>query len=237
MKGAYNYELTKMRKHLNALWLWVAGAYILSLAFFTLVGKFEATEADTILRTYKGIVTLSLSVTISVITIYMMVVVNRSVVIQYIGNYRERTYAYPGGRSYMLKHKLYACMSLYGLAYMVSICTISTIYYLVVQITRVVETVSAYHFLLHLLGASVLSLLVSTLIILVSMIFGLRHQSIHAGLISSIVLVALIGNLVAHAYRIAPWVLIPANFGLAILHVWCFRIIQKHVEKDDLFKT
>lgn len=166
MQSSFKYEVRKMKKVFNKLFLWILIVQIFSLIFFTIVGKFEVNDSDDILQNGKGIITLSITVTLTVVTIYAVMLINRVLIIRYIGNFRERTYAYPTGRDQMFRAKIYAFIYKYMIVFVISTLLINTAFYLFCIITSFINfTTPVYVFLPNIV---LLSVFVSIAIILIS---------------------------------------------------------------------
>ena len=131
MRNSFLYEIQKLKNIIRYLFVWIIVVQIISLIFFTIIGKFETVDTDSILHNIKGIITLSSTVTVTVITIYMMTIINKFLIIRYIGNFRERTYSYPKGREKMFVNKVYAIICRYIAVFMPLSIVINIIYYLI----------------------------------------------------------------------------------------------------------
>lgn len=232
MQSSFRYEVGKMKKVFKNLFLWILIVQILSLIFFTIVGKFEVDDMDDILQNGKGIITLSITITLSVVTIYAVMLINRVIIKRYIGNFRERTYTYATGRDQMFRAKIYAFIYKYMIVFVIYTLLINTVFYLFCIITSFIKfTTPVYVFLPNIV---LLSVLVSITIILISGICGIYYQSTNICLITSIILIALIGNLVANTYDLDALFVLIINVGLCVINFSLIKFLEHHIRVDDL---
>lgn len=232
MQSSFKYEVGKIKKVFKNLFFWILIVQTLSLIFFTTVGKFEVNDTDDILQNGKGIITLSITITLTVVTIYAVMLINRVLIIRYIGNFRERTYSYPTGRNQMFRAKIYAFIYKYMVAFVICTLLVNTIYILFSIITSFINfTTQVYVFLPNIV---LLSALVSITIILLSSIFGIYYQSTNLCLITSIILIVLVGNLVANTYILDAIFVLLINIGLCVMNVSLIKFLEHHIRVDDL---
>lgn len=94
MKEQIIYELNTHIRHFRGI-MWTNILVNLSaLIFFSLVGRFEQSESNSILTDSAGIMTLASTLTVSVAVIYNVVILNRLLLKEYIGNAREITFCF-----------------------------------------------------------------------------------------------------------------------------------------------
>ncbi|RLK62726.1 hypothetical protein D3H64_07980 [Atopobacter sp. AH10] len=98
-----SYEKHFSKTSFKNIALWTIVIHIFSLAFFSIVGKFEEIDADFILKSGKGIAVLASTVTLSFLTIYGIYIIDKRLVVRYTGDFRERSYIYPSGRENVFK--------------------------------------------------------------------------------------------------------------------------------------
>lgn len=235
MKSSLGYEIKKMKKDFKNLFVWILISQTFSLIFFSIVSKFEATDTDTILKSVKGISTLATTVTLTIITIYAVMIINKILVIKYIGNFRERTYTYPTGRNQMFRDKIYAFFYNYMLKFIIYVFIINTVYYLFCTTTSFIKiTKPIYIFLPSLFNSTILSLFISIIIILLSVVSGIYYQSTNKCLITSIILVALIGNIVASTYNLNNFFIMTINIILYTVIFSLVKFLKNYIKVDNL---
>lgn len=90
MLNQSNYELKRNKKHFSGL-LWTNIIVHFSfLIFFSLVGRFDSSESQTILNSSTGVMALATTVTFSVAVVYGVVLFNRLLLNHYIKQAREK---------------------------------------------------------------------------------------------------------------------------------------------------
>lgn len=235
MRSSLTYESEKMKKDFNHLLGWIIISQVFSLIFFSSVSVLETIEADTILKNVQGISSLSTAITLIIVTIYAVMVINKVLVIKYIGNFRERTYTYPTGRTQILKDKIDAFLSNYLVKFVACVFTMNMAYYFICTIIPFIKlTTPIYSLLAQLFLFTLFSACISIMIILLAVVFGIYAQSTHKCLIIAIILVALLGNVVASAYHLHAFFLMIGNLILCIVICLLVQLIRKYVELDHL---
>lgn len=232
-----SYEKHMAKTNLKNIVLWIIVVHIFSLIFFSMIGKFEKIDSDFILKSGEGIAVLSSTVTLSVLTIYGIYVINRKLITRYIGNFRERTYIYPSGRENIFKEKLLALIYRYASIFLFLICLLNIGYIFLFEGTKVFS--SPVHFFTDILcvcNISILTVLVSVIILLCSIIVGIKYQSINISLVTTVLLIVCIGNVVAHSYVLHIGIIVIVNiiiFGVAYM---LFKILIDMIKNDDVMK-
>lgn len=207
-----SYEKHMAKTNLKNIVLWIIVVHIFSLIFFSMIGKFEKIDSDFILKSGEGIAVLSSTVTLSVLTIYGIYVINRKLITRYIGNFRERFYIYPSGRENIFKEKLLALIYRYASIFLFLICLLNIGYIFLFEGTKVFS--SPVHFFTDILcvcNISILTVLVSVIILLCSIIVGIKYQSINISLVTTVLLIVCIGNVVAHSYVLHIGIIVIVN--------------------------
>lgn len=232
-----SYEKHMAKTNLKNIVLWIIVVHIFSLIFFSMIGKFEKIDSDFILKSGEGIAVLSSTVTLSVLTIYGIYVINRKLITRYIGNFRERSYIYPSGRENIFKEKLLALIYRYASIFLFLICLLNIGYIFLFEGTKVFS--SPVHFFTDILcvcNISILTVLVSVIILLCSIIVGIKYQSINISLVTTVLLIVCIGNVVAHSYVLHIGIIVIVNiiiFGVAYM---LFKILIDMIKNDDVMK-
>lgn len=197
------YEKIKTKKYMKNLNLFIGIVHIFSLIFFTIVGKLDNSERDYILQNAFGLTSLATTITMSFTTIYVVYLMNKNFIIRYIGRSRERMYLYPSGRDEIFKNKLFTSISFLSKSFFSIVVLVNILFLLGSRIINISFTGGLIYNLVYMLSITILALLASITMITSSTLFGIKFQSINVSLITSVGLVALLGNIVAGTYSIS----------------------------------
>lgn len=197
------YEKIKTKKYMKNLNLFIGIVHIFSLIFFTIVGKLDNSERDYILQNAFGLTSLATTITMSFTTIYVVYLMNKNFIIRYIGRSRERMYLYPSGRDEIFKNKLFTSISFLSKSFFSIVVLVNILFLLGSRIINISFTGGLIYNLVYMLSITILALLTSITMITSSTLFGIKFQSINVSLITSVGLVALLGNIVAGTYSIS----------------------------------
>lgn len=197
------YEKIKTKKYMKNLNLFIVIVHIFSLIFFTIVGKLDNSERDYILQNAFGLTSLATTITMSFTTIYVVYLMNKNFIIRYIGRSRERMYLYPSGRDEIFKNKLFTSISFLSKSFFSIVVLVNILFLLGSRIINISFTGGLIYNFVYILSITILALLASITMITSSTLFGIKFQSINVSLITSVGLVALLGNIVAGTYSIS----------------------------------
>lgn len=197
------YEKIKTKKYMKNLNLFIVLVHVLSLIFFTIVGKLDNSDGDYILQNASGLTSLATTITMSFTTIYVVYLMNKNFIIRYIGKSRERMYLYPSGRDEIFKNKLFTSLSFLSKSFFSIVILMNILFLFFSRIINISFTGGLIHNLVDIFAISILALLVSITMIILSTLFGIKFQSTNVSLITSVGLVALLGNIVAETYSIS----------------------------------
>jgi len=197
------YEKIKTKKYMKNLNLFIVIVHIFSLIFFTIVGKIDNSEGDYILQNAFGLTSLATTITMSFTTIYVVYLMNKNFIIRYIGRSRERMYLYPSGRDEIFKNKLFTSISFLSKSFFSIVVLVNILFLLGSRIINISFTGGLIYNFVYILSITILALLASITMITSSTLFGIKFQSINVSLITSVGLVALLGNIVAGTYSIS----------------------------------
>ena len=197
------YEKIKTKKYMKNLNLFIVLVHVLSLIFFTIVGKLDNSDGDYILQNASGLTSLATTITMSFTTIYVVYLMNKNFIIRYIGKSRERMYLYPSGRDEIFKNKLFTSLSFLSKSFFSIVILVNILFLFFSRIINISFTGGLIHNLVDIFAISILALLVSITMIILSTLFGIKFQSTNVSLITSVGLVALLGNIVAETYSIS----------------------------------
>lgn len=229
------YEYNKAKKYLKYLVILIPIVQVCSLAFFSLVGKFEKIDTDLILQSSRGIVTLSSTVSLSIITISVVYILNKNIVLRYIGNFRERTYIYPCGRNKMFTSKLNSAIYIYSVLYISILCMVNITYILFGR--NILLHCNSTFYLVDVLGVFnivIMTFMISLTVILFSLIFGIKFQSTNISLITAIVSIVIIGNLVANSYIIPNQLMFLISICVCLIIYFEIKYLSSMIANDDV---
>lgn len=229
------YEGNKAKKYLKYLVILIPIVQVCSLVFFSLVGKYEKIDTDLILQSSRGIVTLSSTVTLSIITISMVYILNKNIVLRYIGNFRERTYIYPCGRNKMFTSKLNSAIHIYSTLYIFILSMVNIIYIFFGR--NILPHSNSTLYLVDVLGIFnivIMSFMISLTVILFSLIFGIKFQSTNISLITSIVSIVIIGNVVANSYILPNKVMFLISICVCLIIYFEIKYLSSLIVNDDV---
>lgn len=197
------YEKIKIKKHMKSLNLFIVLVHVFSLIFFTIVGKLDNSDGDYILQNASGLTSLATTITMSFTTIYVVYLMNKNFIIRYIGKSRERMYLYPSGRDEIFKSKLFTSLSVFAKSFFSIVVLVNILFLFSSRIINISFSGGLIYNLADMLAITILALIVSITMITSSTLFGIKFQSTNVSLITSVGLVALLGNIVAGTYNIS----------------------------------
>lgn len=197
------YEKIKTKKYMKNLNLFIVLVHVFSLIFFTIVGKLDNSDGDYILQNASGLTSLATTITMSFTTIYVVYLMNKNFIIRYIGKSRERMYLYPSGRDEIFKSKLFTSLSVFAKSFFSIVVLVNILFLFSSRIINISFSGELIYNLADMLAITILALIVSITMITSSTLFGIKFQSTNVSLITSVGLVALLGNIVAGTYNIA----------------------------------
>lgn len=197
------YEKIKTKKYMKNLNLFIVLVHVFSLIFFTIVGKLDNSDGDYILQNASGLTSLATTITMSFTTIYVVYLMNKNFIIRYIGKSRERMYLYPSGRDEIFKSKLYTSLSFLSKSFFLILVLVNILFLFSSRIINISFSGGLIYNLLDIFAMSILALIVSITMITSSTLFAIKFQSTNVSLITSVGLVALLGNIVAGTYSIS----------------------------------
>ncbi len=112
-------------------------------------------------------------------------------------------YLYPAGRYEIFKNKLFTSISFFSKSFFLIVVLVNILFLFSSRIINISLAGGLIYNLVDIFVISILALLVSITMITSSTLFGIKLQSTNVSLITSVVLVALLGNLVAGTYNIS----------------------------------
>lgn len=231
------YELKKARQYLKYLVILIPIFQVSFLIFFSLVGIYEKVDTDIILQSSKGIITLSSTITLSAMTIYLVYKLNKNILLRYIGNFRERTYLYPSSRSKIFISKLNSAIHMYLVFYIFILSIVNITYvYFVRDIFPYSNSTFYLGKLLGIFNIVIMSFITSLAIILFSLIFGIKFQSSNVSLITAIVSIVILGNAVANSYILPNYIIFLMSIFICIVIYFEIKYLSFTIVNDDVMR-
>lgn len=235
MRKKMTYEFGRQAPHFRVLFWTNLIVNFLSLVFFSLVGRFEPVETNSILTNPIGVVTLSMTVTVSVAIIYGVVLFNRLLLKYYIKNDRERIYLFPEGRTTIFLSKLFSLIGHFLISFFPAVLIESLLFYWLSNFIGLLP-VNVIFYLFNIFGLVGFSVVVAVIIILVSLLIGQMVQSTNSSIIYSVITVSIIGNLIAQLYQVNTIVIFVLFLIAIVSMLMLVKIMQKKIQNDDVIE-
>ena len=179
-----SYEHIKAKKSLKYIILIAALSHVFSLLFFTLVGRLDREEADT-----------------------------------------------------MFINKLKALVYRYMYVYILELCLINLVYVFAVNnIDALLSPLAIFDNILSIIFTVIMSALISLTVLLLSIMFGLRFQSTNSSLITSIILIAIVGNAVATSYLLPNSIILLISMGIIFIDYISTKYLISSIRNDDVME-
>ena len=232
MKEQIIYEFTTHGRHFRGI-MWTNILVNLSaLIFFSFVGHFESSDQNSILTDSAGIMTLASTLTVSVAAIYGVVILNRLLLKDYIGNAREIIFLFPGGRFEIFLSKVIS-LSIHCFFSLVPVLLLENLIFYFVGLSLGVLSTGLFVYGLKAIFVGFFVLIV----VLTSILVGQVTQSINVPIIVSIIIVSIMGNFVAYLYQLNNLIIVLLTLCVAVLVCLAISILIDRVKKDDLIKN
>ncbi|HFI0292764.1 TPA: accessory regulator AgrC [Streptococcus suis] len=236
MKEQIIYELNIHIRHFRGI-MWTNILVNLSaLIFFSLVGRFEQSESNSILTDSAGIMTLASTLTVSVAVIYNVVILNRLLLKEYIGNAREITFLFPGGRFEIFLSKIIS-LSIHCLLSLVPVLLFENLIFYFVGHSLGFLSTGLFVYVLKVICVTIFAGFLVLIVVLSSILVGQITQSINVPIIVAIIIVSIMGNFVAYLYQLNNLIIVLLTIGVAVLVCFTISILSSRVKKDDLIEN
>lgn len=234
-KTLVKFETSKLGKSTRIVFLLSFLTQIVFLIFFALVGQFDVSSSDEVLKNLVGIGSISSTITLSVLSIYGAVLMNHSIVKNYIGEARIRLYSLPNGRSVLFKAKIYAFVNRVLYSQFAGLLLANFLFWIGVSLGlfKGIDSNGLNSTLLLLLLTAVTTL-VTLSIVLISVVVGIHFSSTQITLISVLLMIVCLGNVVAQLLSSAliltsSMVVFLTFVSLAVINIWASKIEKEEV--------
>lgn len=208
---------------------------LLSLYFFAIIGRFDTSESDDILRNYMTLSGLASTICMCILVVYGTVMVNRFLVKNYIGESKIRFYLYPFGRSQLFYTKVASFCGTFVLFQLLGITLSNAIFLLTESLFPILIT--SHHAFMHLtqfLVTSISAVILTISIIIISSISGIFLNSTVATIVTGIVLVVVFGNILAMSFASNLLVTLVSSIVIASISGLFVKMTGTKIEKDEV---
>ena len=237
MRDKINYEFQKQASHFKSLFWTNIVVNFISLVFFTLVGRLDETSKELSILNYAiGVITLATTVTVTVAIIFGVVLFNRLLLIHYIKQEREITYLFPEGRSTIFLSKLYGLCANFLISFFPVVLLENIIYYFLCEFFgfMIPDSFGSYFKVIYIVGFSALF---SIDLILISFLIGQKFQATNISIISSVIMVSIVGNFIAFLYRIPSIIIILLILISLIAVLIAIKFLVHKIRRDDVMES
>lgn len=225
------------KKLVKSSWIVMIASFVTQfsfLIFFALIGQLDSSSSDEILKNVVGVGAISSTITLSIISIYAAVLMNHSIVENYTGEARVRLYSFPSGRGILFKSKVVAFINRVIFPELIGLFLANAFFWVGTLVGIFKSDGSVLNSALLLLLLTVVTTLITLSIVLLSVILGIRFSSTQITLVSVIIMIAILGNLIAHSLSstliLSSFVaVVLVLFSLIITWRWSAKIEEEEV--------
>jgi len=235
MRNNFTYEYKKLKAVSVHLPLIIVLVEIIFLLFFAIIMMLGGEEGDIVdLINFEFIVPLVTTITFSVIAVYATYFMNKFLVSNYIGNTREKTYSFPRGRTNILIQKMYAFCFRMFVTFLPLVGFLNIIFILLVYVFSLFVMAEVLSVILLATSFSFIAVLLVIMVVLFSILLGLKYHSTNSSLITSVVLVTILSNLLSRVGSIHIWFHLIISIILIATNFILLKYIQRKVKFDDI---
>ena len=208
---------------------------LLFLYFFTIVGRFEPPTQDNILNQYSSIVGLASTITICSLGIYEIIVMNRFIVYDFIGDNRTRTYLYPGGRNKLYYRKINVFMIASIRMLLIGSSTANIIFFLSERVAPILQNnIDVSQDRITFIISPLMIALIATSLVIISSIAGIYFSSGTSTIIAGILFIVFFGNLIAVSFIKYPYMLLLISISMLFLSFIGIRMTGNKIKNDEV---
>ncbi len=183
-----------------------------------------------------GVMTLATTVTVTVAIVFGVVLFNCLLLIHYIKHEREITYLFPEGRTTIFLFKLYGLCANFLISFFPIVLLENIIYYFSCEFFgfMILNSFGSYFKVICIVGFSALFSLV---LILISILIGQKFQATNISIITSIIMVFIVGNFTAFLYRIPSIIIILFILVSLIAVLIVIKLLVYKIQRDDIIEN
>lgn len=231
----YNFELSKVKKFNKSILLTAFFAQIISLYFFTIIGRFDSSESDSILNNYSALSGLASTISMCILVIYGAVIINGLLVKNYTGEDKIRTYSYPNGRSQLFYDKVMAFSVVFNSFQFLGMAAANIVYLIIESLFPILDShVLALSYLVHFFMINISTAILTVVLIIFAGLAGVHLNSTVATVVTGVVLIAVLGNIVAMAFAIHILVTLISVILIAFISVMLIKFTGLKIEQDEI---
>ena len=236
MNRNYEFESNQLKRKRIAIFLIALFTQLISLYFFTIIGRFDTSESDDILKNYLTLSGLASTICMCILVVYGSIIVNRFLVKNYIGEDKARFYLYPLGRSKVFYTKVKVFCGIFFLFQFLGMSLANAIFIITETLFPILITPNpALTYLIPFLIASTSTVILTISLIFISSIFGIFLNSNVATIIAGIILVVIFGNTLAMAFASNLLITLASSIIMAIIAGFWIKITATNIDKDEVF--
>ena len=187
------FEFNKVKRYLMPLFYITVATQTAALYFFAVVGRFDHDETNSIMMSYAGIAGLASVITLCVMAIYGAVLASKFIVRDYIGLNKNKTYLLPVNRKEVFNAKV-ASLSLDVLISEVLGLVVADLIFVLTEMLFPLVSGSVTSHLGSLGVSAMVCVCFTASIILLASFVGIYRSSSISVVVTSVVLVVLLGN-------------------------------------------
>jgi len=235
MRKSYEFEVSRLKKYRIMIFIYAFLTQLLSLYFFTIIGRFDNTDENSVLRNYTTLSGLATTICMCILVVYGTVVINRFLVTNYIGENKTRLYLYPVGRSQLFYTKVTSFCGTFFLFQFLGI-TLSNAFYLISETFSPILLTSelVYRHLPQFMTISLAGVILTISIILLSSVAGIHLNSTVATIVTGIIFVVICGNILAMALASHLVITLSATILVVIITYIFIKITGTRIENDEV---
>ncbi|PAD37592.1 hypothetical protein [Terribacillus sp. 7520-G] len=231
----YEFESSKLKKYRKVIFSMAFLGQLLTLYFFTVIGRFDTAESDNILKNYVSLSGLASTICMCILVIYGSIIINRCLVKNYIGEDKLRTYLYPNGRSQLFYDKVMSFCGMFFGVQLLGMSVANILYLLMESVAPILVTSNtALYSIGHFFVTSIATVILTISLIFFSGMAGIYLNSTVATIVTGIILIAVFGNIVAMAFASQLLVTLSSAIFILLITLICIKITGAKIEKDEV---
>lgn len=235
MDKHFFFELNKVKKSSLIILISTIAVQLVALYFFTIIGRFEPSTEDDILKNYSGLMSLATTITMCILTVCGTVFVNRVIVVNYIGDNRMRLYLYPDGKAPLYYTKNVTVIVAFGLAHLLGILVSNVIYIITETLFPILNSnIPVVKYIDSFLIVPIIATVLTISMILGTSIIGIIFASPVAAVVFGIICVSCLGNLLAICFSSYLPLVLVSSLIIMIIVFLAIMLMGKRINREDV---
>ncbi|TFJ76086.1 hypothetical protein [Carnobacterium maltaromaticum] len=230
----YTFEIFKLRKLVIPIAILTFVSQLFITYFFAVIGQFEDTVGDQLLKSYSVVVGLASTITMCVVSIYGSTRISRYIVKDYIGDNRNRVFLYPIKRSqlYFIKNRTFGFILGFT---QVLFLLLANIFFLIGEtLFPIMEKPLANHWI-NLIFSILACALITLSIIFFSSLVGIYFSSTINTVVASIISVVVMANILALALINFQFSAFIGALSILLVALLMLSNTGKQIDKTEVF--